>query len=251
MQTLDDVRAFIRERSEPLDPGSRYIPELLAYVDASRSLSDLEERLDAGCRGRLHAGDGTWHRMSLREKLEVNLVTNETELMRFERAEMAHLHAQILPWLKQTDGRVASIPCSHGNEAVSLAIEMLDAGLTNFHISGFDIQRACIETAQKGRIPVAGLPRYVTAHVDPIVMERLSFAVLDVIQAPIPGQFDFIVCRNFLGYFRPEVSRGVLDKLLGALARPGCLLVDAFITRKHPELFAGLPRDGELPFYRF
>jgi hypothetical protein len=249
LATLDDVRAFIRERSKPLDPGSRYIPELYAYVDAARDVTDLEQRLDAGCRGRLHAGEGTWARMSLAEKLAVNLVTNETELMRFERAEMAHLHAEILPWLKQTAGRVASIPCSHGNEAVSLAIEMLDAGLTNFHIAGFDIQRACVETAQKGRIPVAGLPRYVTAHVDPIVMERLSFAVLDVLAQPIPGPYDLIVCRNFLGYFRPEVGRGALDKLLGALARPGCLLVDAFITRKHPELFDGLERDGELPFF--
>jgi hypothetical protein len=249
LRTLDDVRAFIQERSVPLDPQSRYIPELLAYVNAAHDLADLEARLDGGCRGRLHAGDGSWPRMSLAEKLAVNLVTNETELMRFERAEMAHLHARVLPWLRDTQGRVASIPCSHGNESVSLAIEMLEAGLGRFHVSGFDIQSACIETAQKGRIPVAGLPRYVTAHVEPIVMEHLSFAVLDVLAQPIPGRYDLLVCRNFLGYFRPEVAAGVIDKLLGALARPGCLLVDAFITRKHPPLFAQLQRDGELPFF--
>ena len=54
---------------------------------------------------------------------------------------------------------------------------------------------------------------------------------------------------NFLGYFIPEIGAAVLDKLLGALARPGCLFVDAFITRKHPELFTSLARDGELPFF--
>src|SRR5262249_47192412 len=107
--------------------------------------ADLERRLNAGSRGRLHAGDTTWARMSLTEKLEVNLVTNETELMRFERAEMAHLHQRVLPWLRTTAARVASVPCSHGNESVSLAIEMLEAGLSDFQVAGFDIQRACIE----------------------------------------------------------------------------------------------------------
>jgi 2-polyprenyl-3-methyl-5-hydroxy-6-metoxy-1,4-benzoquinol methylase len=249
LQTLDEVRAYVHQRSAPLDPQSRYLPELLVYVDAAHDVADLEARLDAGCRGRLFTGDGTWPRMSLEDKLAVNLVTNETELMRFERAEMAHLHERVLPWLRDREGRVASIPCSHGNESVSLAIEMLEAGLTHFQVAGFDIQRACIETAQKGRIPVAGLPRYVTAHVEPIVMEHLSFSVLDVLTQPIPGSYDLVVCRNFLGYFRPEVSAAILDKLLGALARPGCLLVDAFITRKHPQLFSGLRRDGELPFF--
>src|SRR5258708_5497288 len=97
--TLDDVRAFLRRRALPLDPGSRYISELEAVIDAAADVADLERRLDAGCRGRLHAGDATWARMSLAEKLAVNLVTNETELMRFERAEMAQLHARVLPWL--------------------------------------------------------------------------------------------------------------------------------------------------------
>src|SRR5205814_2959868 len=123
-----EVRAFIRDRSAPLDPGSRYISELAAVIDASADVADLERRLDTDCRGRLHAGDSTWARMSLAEKLAVNLVTNETELMRFERAEMAHLHARVLPWLATTEARVTSIPCSHGNESVSLAIELLSAG---------------------------------------------------------------------------------------------------------------------------
>jgi len=130
-----------------------------------------------------------------------------------------------------------------------VAIEMLEAGLAQFTVDGFDMQAACIETARTGQIPVAGLPRYVTAHVEPVVMEHLRFAVLDVIAQPIPGRYDFLVCRNFLGYFRPEIGRALVGKLLGALDRPGCLLVDAFITRKHPELFEGLPRDAELPFF--
>ena len=46
-----------------------------------------------------------------------------------------------------------------------------------------------------------------------------------------------------------ELGAAVIDKLLSALARPGCFVVDAFITHKHPQLFSGLGRDGELPFF--
>ncbi len=249
MKTMQEAREFIAARSAPLDPRSRYIPELLAFLDGVTDVVELERRIDAGCRGRLHAGEASWGRMSLAEKLAANLVTNETELMRFDPAELAHLRGQVLPWLRGTAGRVASIPCSHGDESVSLAIEMLEAGLPRFHVDGFDIQRACVETARLGRIPVASLPRYVTAHVDPVVMEHLSFDVLDVLEQPIADRYDLVLSRNFLGYFRPEIGRRVVDKLVGALDRPGCLLVDPFIIGKHPELFVGLRRDGDLPFF--
>jgi hypothetical protein len=251
LSTLDDARALIRARSSVLDPKSRYISELAAIVDASADLRDLERRLDAGCRGRLFAGDETWGRMSLAEKVGVNLVTNETELMRFEAAEMAYLKETVLPWLRETPARIASIPCSHGLEPVSLAVEALDSGLGFFHVAGFDIQRACIETAMTGRIPIAGLPRYVVAHVDPKVMNHLSFFQLDALKDPIPGRFDLVVCRNFLGYFKPEIGRAVVEKLVAVTNRRGCLLVERFITRKHPELFEGLglERAGDLPFF--
>ena len=250
-ETLDAVRAFIGDRAAVLDPGSRYIRELRELVDASRDPADLVERLDRGCRGRLHAGDDTWARMTPAEKVLSNLVTNETQLMRFEASEVDLLHAEVLPWLRGTPGRVASIPCSHGLEPVSLAVEMLEAGLPFFHIAGFDIQRACIDTAMSARIPIAGLPRHVVAVVEPKVMNHLSFYELDVLTAPVPGRFDLIVCRNFLGYFTAPVARGLVEKLLSVLNVPGGLLVERFITQKHPEVFAGLglAQAGELPFF--
>jgi hypothetical protein len=240
IETLDDVRALVRAKASCLDPESRYIGELLARVEAASDVLSLERDLDRGCRGRLHAGDETWARMGLAEKLLANLVTNETELLRFEPKEIAYLHEAVLPWLKSTPGRIASLPCSHGLEPVSLAVEMLEAGLGFFHISGFDIQRACVETAMSGRIPVAGLPRYVVAHVEPKVMNHLSFYELDVLKDEIPGKFDLVVCRNFLGYFTLPVGRTIVEKLLGVLNAPGCLLVETFITQKHPRLLEGL-----------
>lgn len=249
--SIERARGLVLEKAAVLDPSSRYVRELLEIVDACGDLASLERRLDQGCRGRLHAGDATWARMTLEEKLLSNLVTNETELLRFDPSEVDYLKGEVFPWLRATQARVASVPCSHGLEPVSLAVEMLESGLSFFHVTGFDVQRACIETAMTGRIPIAGLPRYVVAHVEPVVMNHLSFHELDVLASPIPGVYDVVVCRNFLGYFVPDVGRGILEKLLRALDRPGCLVVERFITRKHPELLDGLEleRAGELPVY--
>jgi hypothetical protein len=251
LESLDDARSLVRGKSSGLDPGSRYIRELGELVDAAKDLADLEARLDRGCRGKLHAGDDTWSRMTLEEKLLANLVTNETELLRFDPSELSYLQGEIFPWLGRTSGRVASIPCSHGLEPVSVAVELLSAGVEWFHVHGFDVQRACIETAMTGRIPVAGLPRFVVAVVDPKVMNHLSFHVLDALQDAIPGRYDLILCRNFLGYFRPELARAVVEKLVAVLDRPGCLLVERFITRKHPAIFDGLgvERAGDVPAF--
>ena len=41
IETLDAVRAFVRERSRVLDPQSRYIRELLAIVDARRVVAPV------------------------------------------------------------------------------------------------------------------------------------------------------------------------------------------------------------------
>src|SRR5262245_31017709 len=156
--------------------------------------------------------------------LPVRAVSTQARWMSKPATVKAGMPASSISMARLTD----SFPCSHGNESVSLAIEMLEAGIPAFTVAGFDIQRACVETARTGSIPVAGLPRHVTAHVDAVVMAHLSFNELDVLTQPIPGRYDLVVCRNFLGYFRPEVGAAVIDKLLGALARPGCFLVDAF-----------------------
>ena len=253
---LAQVRALLAADSAQLDPGSRYIRELLAVVDAAADVADLERRLDAGGRGRYWAGDETFRRMSLADKLRVNLITNETSLMRFDGAEILHLRGEVLAGLARAGPvRILSLPCSHGEEAVSLAIEGLEAGLTDFVVQGYDIQGACIETARSGRIPLSGLPRYVVGLVDPVVTRHLRFDVADVFTHPIrrpdEAPWDLIVCRNFLGYFRPEAVRQALGRLIDVLATPGVLLLDAFILSKHPELFRELPlvQTGSTPFF--
>ncbi|HTM67839.1 MAG TPA: CheR family methyltransferase [Candidatus Binatia bacterium] len=261
MKTIDDVRRFIAAETRRLDPNSRYIAELLAIVDRSADAADLEARLDRGSRGAYWAGDATFGAMSLEEKIRANLVTNETCLMRFDEPELAYLRETVLPDLKTRNGaRILSLPCSHGEEAVSLAIECLEAGLDEFIVHGKDVQPSCIEAAKRGRFPFQGLPKYVTCEVSPAVMSRLSFSVADVFAGAdaIGSDYDLIVCRNFLGYFAPQVIAEIGRKLANALRfdADAYLLVDPFVLRKHPEAFSDLPlqrvRDERvrgLPFF--
>jgi|SRR5687768_13940535 len=244
MKNLSEIRAFIARESVRLDPSSRYVTELLAIVSSSKDVDDLVTRLGRDSRGRYWAGEAAFGGMSLEEKLRANLVTNETCLMRFEEPELRYMRETVLPDLKTRNGaRILSLPCSHGEEAVSIAIECLEAGIREFLVHGKDVQPACIEAARSGTIPYQGLSRYVTGVVAPEVMSHLSYAVADVFADDIGADYDLIVCRNFLGYFTPSVIAETARKLANALRfdAVGYLLVDPFVLRKHPEVFYDLP----------
>ena len=60
--SLDDVRRFVADVAESLDPKSRYVPELLAIVDASHDLAELMTLLAQNSRGARHAGAGIFLR---------------------------------------------------------------------------------------------------------------------------------------------------------------------------------------------
>ncbi len=260
LSNLEAVRHFIAAQSRVLDPASRYISELVAIVDRARDVGDLEALLEDGSRGQYWAGPDTFRAMSLADKLRVNLVTNETSLMRFDAAEFAFLRSTVVPALaRRGRARVWSAPCSHGEEPVSLAIELIEAGVTEFAVDGCDVQAACIETARSGTIPLSGLPRLVKGLVDPSVMAHLRFAVGDLLAegeaspwvAAAADPYDLVVCRNFLGYFTGEVVAWLLARLARAVAPGGFLLLDGFILGKHPERFEGFPlaRCEGLPFF--
>jgi 2-polyprenyl-3-methyl-5-hydroxy-6-metoxy-1,4-benzoquinol methylase len=253
LSDLNAVRSFIRQESGVLDKDSRYVAELLYVVDRAKDVADLERLLAKESRGAYWAGPGTFGRMTIEEKIRANLITNETTLMRFDGPEIDFLRKEVVPFLRDrlVPARVLSVPCSHGEEAVSLAIECLEGGCSDFVIDGIDIQPACIETARSGIIPLSGLPKYVQGYVDPAVMTHLRFRTGDAFKDPLGGPYDLIVCRNFLGYFRPRTVAVILKRLASAMAPRSYLLLDRFILGKHPEIFRDfdLVCHGELPVF--
>jgi hypothetical protein len=95
--TLASVRGFVLEVARDLDPGSRYIRELLAVLDASTDIEDYLARLQdpdrtdffrlegsrvsQGERGYSWLDPTTWGAMDVYERTLANLVTGETRMM--------------------------------------------------------------------------------------------------------------------------------------------------------------------------
>ena len=240
--TLDDVRAFVRAAAAALDPASRYVPELLAIVDRSRDAADLVARLQEDSRGMRHAGAHVFARMTLEQKLRCNLVTNETVLFRFTEGEWLVLQRRLLPGFARRTGRILSAPCSHGEEAFSLAAACLHAGV-DFRIDGIDIQPECIAEARSGRLTMGFPVEYLDspAVVGTRVLEKIAFRAGDLLTEPgdagIPdARWDLVVCRNFLGYFVEDVALACARRLAERVDAGGALFLDSFCVGKFPRL---------------
>lgn len=237
LQSLDDVRAQVARLSERLDPESRYIRELLKTVDSALDLEHLERTLQTNCRGLRHSGEEVFAAMSLEEKLLANLITPETSLFRFSEGELEALGEHLIPLLAGRKARALVVPCSHGEEAFTIAAHLLKHGL-DFEIEAFDIQPALIEEAKLGRLTF-GYPLDYLEHpgrVSEAVSSRIRFRVGDAFRLPLPedAQFDLVLCRNFVGYFTAPVAESLVSALAARVRRDGVLLLDGFAIGKLP-----------------
>jgi chemotaxis protein methyltransferase WspC len=144
--------------------------------------------------------------------------------------------------------RVLSVPCSTGEEPYSIAITLLEAGLSleKFHINAIDINAFSLATAKAG---LFGSNSFRGSTID--FRNRYfqqcdsGFRISNEIrlsvkfeQANILGEgfamgadpYDFIFCRNLLIYFYPEAQDLVLRKLRRLLTADGLLFVGAAET---------------------
>ncbi len=259
--SLTDVRKLVARLASSLDPASRYLPELSAVIDASSDVADLVRRLAANSRGARHAGAAVFEQMTLEEKLRCNLVTNETVLFRFSEGEWGAMQGLIGGFRKGGGGRVLCAPCSHGEEAFSVAAACLEAGV-GFSIDACDVQPACLEAARRGRMTMGFPEAYLEtpAVVSRAVLDSIRFEVVDLLLDPGEagalgfGPWDLVVCRNFLGYFVDAVAERTARHLAGKVAAGGALFLDSFSVAKFPWLpgalaATGLRRQGSAPVF--
>lgn len=242
IESIGDVRAHIADISSVLDPSSRYVSELLDIVDASKDLIDFERRLKTGCRGRRFSGPTIFDAMNLADKILANLITNETQIYRFEDAEAK----EILSVMRRIDnshnrmgkGPVSILvaPCSHGAEAFTVS-SLAAVHDVSVEIDAWDIQHVCIESARQG-ILATGIPHEhlkQPAIVTQEVLEPIQFDVVNLIEWSrnrSPKTWDIVQCRNFLGYFITSEARKILTALAQAVNPGGYLLLDPFIFQK-------------------
>lgn len=260
LDTRDDVRAFIRTVAKTLDPASRYVTELLAIVDASTDVGDLTRRLQEDSRGMRFAGTQVFARMTLEQKIRCNLITNETVLFRFSEGEWLTLQRRLIPRFARRTGRILSAPCSHGEEAYSLAAACLQAGV-DFRLDAIDIQPECIAEGKTGRLTMGFPVEYLEtpAIVGKNALGKIAFRVGDLLTTPgdegIPdARWDLVVCRNFLGYFVEDVAVRCASMLASRIEPAGALFLDSFCIGKFPTLApalakAGLTRDADHPVF--
>jgi len=141
--------------------------------------------------------------------------------------------------------RLASLPCSTGEEPYSMAMALLDAGLSPamFHVDGFDVSTRAIaaaRTAIYGRNSFRGEDiGFRDRHFETVqtgfrvleaVRRQVSFApgnLVDPVRSPILARYDIIFCRNVLIYFDRPTQDVVIRTLFHALAADGILFVSA------------------------
>jgi chemotaxis protein methyltransferase CheR len=181
------------------------------------------------------------------------MTTNESSFFR-DGAPFELLRQQILPELIEARRatrrlRIWCAAASTGQEPYTVA--MLLATLTpplagwNVEILATDYSRPALERARAGvynhfevqrGLPIGMLMKF-------FVQRGTDWEVRDEIRSAVRfreanllesfaalGTFDIVLCRNVLIYFDVATKRDVLDRLAGATARDGCLLLGAAET---------------------
>lgn len=133
--------------------------------------------------------------------------------------------------------RLWSAGCSTGQEPLSLAMLVAEAGL-GAEIMATDVSPAAIVRARSGRFSQFEIQRGLSVHrmmrwfdghggdwvANDGLLARIRFRVANLLD-PVPtGGFDLILCRNLLFYLTPEARRVAVTQLRGAV-RPGGFLV--------------------------
>jgi len=157
------------------------------------------------------------------------------------------------------DYKVWSAAASTGEEPYSIAITLADVlggGSGRWKVFASDIDTQVLEKAQSGvyrqeelkTLSPVQMQRYFMRGTGPhegLVRVRselsnhIDFAPINLLdkQAPVPGPFDAIFCRNVMIYFDKPTQQAILQRFV-PLLKPGGLLFAG-----HSENFSNLSRD--------
>ncbi len=163
------------------------------------------------------------------EELVSVITVNETYFFR----EKEHFEA-LVELIKRKGAKsvkILSIPCSTGEEPLSIAIFLDDAfgASLRFDIVGVDVDKKAIEMAKTGiysrrsvsRVPVKFLSKYFDEvegfyKIKPHVLSKVRYFVGNIFDRGFLsrlGVFDFIFCRNLLIYFDAKKRQEALLNL--------------------------------------
>ena len=147
--------------------------------------------------------------------------------------------------------RLLSAPCASGEEPYSMAMTLLDMGLTQdaFRIDAIDICRTSIRKARAavyGRHSFRGVsaaeqakhfesrPEGQALHAEIRKAVHFKRANLMHCLSATASQYDVIFCRNLLIYLEESASQHLLETFAGLMAPGGLLIVGSAETAKVP-----------------
>ena len=194
---------------------------------------------------RLRLGEG-----ELVQQMVNRLTVNETYFLR-EEYQFDSLVQSVLPRVLADRGgqravRILSLPCSTGEEAYSIAIELLERwpqiASVDVQITAADIDTRVLDAARAGifgthslqRLPARLIGRYFAAsgegqyRISSELRDAIDFKVANVCDTTSMKAFrlyDVIYCRNLLIYFDELSSRQAAENLFGALCPGGFLFL--------------------------
>ena len=187
---------------------------------------------------------------SLSQKVVEALLNNETYFFR-DRAPFDVLQRHALVELAQSRSkskrlRIWSAGCSTGQEVYSLSMLFIEEaekwlGWT-IDILGTDVSTSCIDRARSGTYSQFEVQRGLGINqmikwfeetpdgwraVEPL-RKPVRFQVHNLLEpAPHPGDFDIVLCRNVLLYLSPEKKTLAFERIAGAMAEDGWLMLGA------------------------
>jgi chemotaxis protein methyltransferase CheR len=187
---------------------------------------------------------------SLSQQVVEALLNNETYFFR-DRGPFDVLQRHALPELAQRREkskrlRIWSAGCSTGQEVYSLAMLFAEApeqwrGWT-IDILGTDVSTSCVERARSGvftqfeiqrGLGINQMIKWFEEVADgwravEALRKPVRFQVHNLLEpAPHPGDFDIILCRNVLLYLSPEKKAFAFERIAGAMAKDGWLMLGA------------------------
>ena len=217
------------------------IETALAVVLRERGIPTIDELITILVMGR---------EPSLATQVVEALLNNETYFFR-DRTPFDLLARAALPKLMQRRQsakrlRIWSAGCSTGQEAYSLAMLFCEdplrwAGWT-IDILGTDVSESAVRRARDGiysqfevqrGLGIAQMIKWFVEceggwrAIEPL-RKVIRFQVHNLLEpVPHPGEFDIVLCRNVLLYLNNERRTQVFERLAGAMAADGCLMLGA------------------------
>ncbi len=175
-----------------------------------------------------------------RSALVEEIVVSETWFFRDEEV-FKTLRRHAASWLgRDKPLRVLSLPCATGEEAYSVSITLLEAGLgaKRFSVRGIDVSDRVISHARRAHYgknsfrgpeaqrqggyfeAVGGSWRVTDAASDPVTFARGNVLDAGLFAA---RSFDVVLCRNLLIYLDSEARTRAFDNLYSWLSQDGLL----------------------------